>query len=298
MRPADRVAARVICSTSAARGSPGSRLRPSRSLKPRMAASMLLRSCAIPPASRPTASSRRLSWRCSSVRRRSVRSSTTPAESARRAIRRVGPDRPTAMIQCTLPSGQTTRYSAEYARAPRRLAPSAPARARDRRGGSPPAPGPRHRLVGRCRTAPWRARPWRSRRSRDRAPRCRARRLQRQLERVLLPAELLLDLLVLREVAHPPGEAEQAPLAIVHAGGGEGSPEAAAIVAQQPAVVVTALPGGLGQIRGRGAAFAGIVGIEVGSGDLQEFGLLVAQHPADPGIPAGRLPSGSSRMMA
>ena len=120
-------------------------------------------------------------------------------------------------------------------------------------------------------------------------PGAEPRGLQGQLQRVLFPAELLLHRLGLRQVAQPPGEPEQAPLAIVYAGGGDRSPEAAAVFAEQPAVGgELPKPGCLGQVRGRGTGLAIVDGIEVSGGGLKEFGLLVAQHSADAGVPAGR----------
>ena len=200
--------------------------------------------------------------------------------------------RPTAMIQWTLPSGQTTRYSAEYARAlsdgalpalPRalavvgvdRLEPAGPGRQGlvGRKPEQRLGPGVHGIVAGREIVLPG----------------AEAGGLQRQLERLLLPAKLLLRLLALRQVAQPPGEPEQATLAIVHAGGGDRSPEAAAVLPEQPAVGgELPPPGRLGQVRGRRTALAVVGGVEVGGGGLEELGLLVAQHPADAGVPAGR----------
>ena len=118
-------------------------------------------------------------------------------------------------------------------------------------------------------------------------------RLQRQLERVLLPAELLLDLLVLREVAHPPGEARA------------GGPRASCTLvvetdpqkrlpsfrSSQRSVVYRPCRAASARSAAGAPRLPVIGGIEVGGGALRNSALLVAQHAADAGFQLVGLPS-------
>jgi len=120
-------------------------------------------------------------------------------------------------------------------------------------------------------------------------PGAEAGRLERQLERVLLAVELLLDAPVLGLIAQPTGVAQQTAVPVVHGRGGDRSPEATAVLPHQPAVGgEPAHPLGLGQILGGGAALPRLWRIEVHGRGPEEFRLLVPQDPPNATVPAGR----------
>ena len=249
----------------------------------------------MPPARRPTASSRRLSCRCSSVRRRSVRSSTTPAMVERLASRGIdgapadGHDPMDAAIGPDHPVLRRERRPV-----PDRVFPALPGGLAVLRVDRLQPGGVRH---GRVRREP-------EERLRPRVPAhlaggelvlpgAQASGFERQLQRLLFPAKLLLGVLALGEIAQPPGEAEQPPSRSCTRDSGHRRPEAAAVLPDDPPLGAgPAALGGFGEVSLRRARLAVLGGVEVRGGDLEKVDLLVAEHATDAGVPTGRLALG------
>jgi hypothetical protein len=123
-------------------------------------------------------------------------------------------------------------------------------------------------------------------------PRAEPRRLVGQLERLLVPAELLFHPTHLAEIPDPLGEAEQLPVAVIDPGGRDRGPELGAVLPHQPLLPGRApVGGGLRKLLLREAGGPVLRGKQVGRGGSEEFGLSVAQHPLDALVPAPVVPS-------